>query len=78
MDPLGVLVILLFLICYFSIGLKGARRFVDNSKMGAALQAPQKRGLRYILIAVFSVLFAVIGFAQLVVLLVLKIIRMFF
>ncbi len=69
----GLIVFVTFIFCYFVFGLKGAKRFVDD-KLSSLFQEPEKRWLRYVLIAVAALFFAFIELARLFILLILKIV----
>ena len=60
----GTIVLLLFVVCYFAFGIKGATQFVDN-RMNNLFQDPSKKWLRYVLIAIAAIIFAYIEFARL-------------
>ncbi len=56
----------LYIFCYFAFGIRGAAGFVD-SHMSKLFEAPEKRWVRYVLIAIAALIFAYIEFAKLII-----------
>lgn len=56
----------LYIFCYFAFGLRGAAGFVDGH-MSQLFEAPEKRWVRYVLIAIAALIFAYIEFAKIVI-----------
>ncbi len=56
----------LYIFCYFAFGLRGAANFVDNH-LSQFCETPEKRWVRYVLIAIAALLFAYIEFAKIVI-----------
>lgn len=70
-------IVLLYAVCYFVFGLKGAARFVNN-RMENVFQNPKTKWLRYVCIAIFALVFAFIEFARLILMAILWLLRMIF
>lgn len=74
MDTFGLIVIAVYVVCYFSFGLKGARRFINN-KLPELAQNPEKSTQRKVATALLALVFAYIEFARIVIVGIIKVVR---
>lgn len=61
-----VIILLVYLVCYVTFGLKGGARFIDKV-MAGKLTDPKKLWVRYVLIGIAALFFAWFEFGRLVI-----------